>query len=54
VCLCILEEYRQDDGKVTALVARLQQKAKERKKNKETREEHKREQNKIYTRLTFC
>jgi hypothetical protein len=48
MCLCILEEDRQDDGKVTALVARLLKKA----KNKETREEQKREQNKIYTRLT--
>jgi hypothetical protein len=37
MCLCILEEDRQDEGKVTALVAR---------------EEQKREQNKIYTRLT--
>jgi hypothetical protein len=35
VCLCILEEYRQDDGKVTALVARLQQKAKEKKTKKQ-------------------
>jgi hypothetical protein len=51
MCLCILEEDRQDEGKVTALVARLQQKAKE-KKSKETREEHKREQNK--TRVCLC
>jgi mannitol-specific phosphotransferase system IIBC component len=46
VCLCILEEDRQDDGKDTALVARLQQKAKQ--KTKKTREEHKRTKQNIY------
>jgi hypothetical protein len=35
VCLCILEEDRQDDGKVTALVARLQYKAKQKKQRKQ-------------------
>jgi hypothetical protein len=35
VCLCILEEDRQDDGKVTALVARLQHKAKQKKQRKQ-------------------
>jgi hypothetical protein len=46
MCLCILEEDRQDDGKDTALVARLQQKAKQ--KTKKTREEHKRTKQNIY------
>jgi hypothetical protein len=42
VCLCILEEDRQDDGKDTALVARLQQKAKQKtKKNKRRTQENK-------------
>jgi hypothetical protein len=48
VSLYIRRKNRQDDGKVTALVPRLLKRA----KNKETREEQKREQNKIYTRLT--
>jgi hypothetical protein len=41
VCLCILEEYRQDDWKVTALVQLGSKDSRRQKKEKKTKKQEK-------------